>query len=75
SSAFDSGVSLSALAQLAAALTPPDVAMGLDTYKWLKEDLLTEPFRAEQGRVDAKEAFNWGKSIRKDLLKPVDLGE
>ncbi|MBF0475720.1 MAG: o-succinylbenzoate synthase [Deltaproteobacteria bacterium] len=74
SSAFDSGVSLSALAQLAAALTPPDVAMGLDTYKWLKEDLLTEPFRAEQGRVDAEEAFHRSKAIRWDLLKPMDLG-
>ncbi|MBF0495624.1 MAG: o-succinylbenzoate synthase [Deltaproteobacteria bacterium] len=74
SSAFDSGVSLSALAQLAAVLTPPDVAMGLDTYKWLKEDLLTEPFRAEQGRVDAEEAFNRSKTIRSDLLRPEDLG-
>ncbi|OGB67134.1 MAG: o-succinylbenzoate synthase, partial [Caldithrix sp. RBG_13_44_9] len=54
SSVYESGVTLSVLVQLAAAFSPPGIAMGLDTYKWLKEDLLQNPFRVEQGRVEVK---------------------
>ena len=52
SSAFESGVGLAALANLAAALNPDDVPCGLDTYKWLAKDVIAHPFRAVNGRVD-----------------------
>jgi o-succinylbenzoate synthase len=52
SSVYESGLTLSFLAQLASVFSPPGIAMGLDTYKWLKEDLLQIPFRVEQGRVE-----------------------
>jgi len=54
SSVYESGLTLSVLVQLAAAFSPPGVAVGLDTYKWLKEDLLQIPFRVEQGRVEVE---------------------
>lgn len=68
SSTFDSGITLTALAQIAAIYTSPDTAMGLDTYKWLKEDLLDIPFKAEGGKVDIEEAGRMGQNIRADLL-------
>lgn len=54
SSIYESGLTLSFLVQLAAAFSPPGVAIGLDTYKWLKEDLLQIPFRVKQGRVEVE---------------------
>ncbi len=51
SSAFESGVGLAALANLAAALNPVDVPAGLDTFRWLKGDVLRRPFAAPQGQI------------------------
>lgn len=56
SSAFESGVGLAALANLAAVLNPDDVPCGLDTYRWLAEDVTSRPFRAVRGRVDVAAA-------------------
>ncbi len=71
SCAFLSGIGLSALAQFAAAFTPANIAMGLDTYKWLQKDILVEPFQARQGEVDVEEVYINSKCLRNDLLKPV----
>lgn len=51
SSAFESGVGLRILAQLAAVVQDADEAAGLDTGGWFEQDLLADPLRVEQGRV------------------------
>jgi hypothetical protein len=61
---------LTADACLAAILNEEDVPAGLDTYRWLKEDLLFERFAAQNGRVDVVEAFRKSKNLRVDFLKP-----
>jgi len=71
SCAFQSGIGLSGLAQFAAAFTPPSVAMGLDTYRWLAQDLMATPFRARRGAVDAAEISEMSRGIRADLLRPI----
>ena len=71
SCAFLSGIGLSGLAQFAAAYAPENVAMGLDTYKWLKEDLLEKPFRADEGKVDIEKIVQQSAHIDKNLLIPL----
>jgi len=71
SSVFQSGLGLTADACLAACLNMQDVPAGLDTYRWLKEDLLVERFAVENGRVDVAEACRKSKNLRMDFLKPV----
>lgn len=71
SSAFESGLTLSFLAQLAAVFSPPGCAAGLDTFKWLKEDLLEKPFRVRQGRVEVKKIAARSRKINFDKLKLV----
>ncbi len=52
SSVFESGIGLGALASFAAAAAPPKIAMGLDTHKWLRKDILAEPFPVRSGKID-----------------------
>ncbi len=71
SSAFESGLTLSFLAQLAAVFSPHECAAGLDTFKWLKEDLLERPFRVRKGRVEVKKMVAQSRKINFDKLKFV----
>ncbi len=52
SSVFESGVGLTALANIAAAINAPDTPVGLGTYTWFKEDVLQTPFCAEEGQIN-----------------------
>lgn len=70
SSAFQSGLGLTADACLAACLNTEDVPAGLDTYRWLKEDVLVEKFTAKNGQVDMAEACRKSKDIGEDYLFP-----
>jgi O-succinylbenzoate synthase len=70
SSTFDSGLALSALAQLASVFTLAETAMGLDTYKWLKEDLLVTPFKADAGKVDVDKIARNSAALRMEMLTP-----
>lgn len=51
-SAFESGVGLVLWAQLLVLNHECDVAHGLGTFSWFKEDLLMPPFRAFRGQID-----------------------
>ncbi len=71
SSVFDSGVGLAALAGFASALCDRDTATGLDTYRWLREDLLKEPFFARHGYIDVGSVDFQGRQLRYDHLKKL----
>lgn len=73
SAVFESGVGLSFLAQLSAALTPPGMAMGLDTAKWLKEDLLTAAFKVENGEIDLSRISDRPPQIDFRRLKEIKI--
>ncbi len=62
SATFESGLGLSALAELAAMANTRDVFAGIATHEWLKKDLLQPPFRPFRGRVDISSASKWGTS-------------
>ncbi len=51
SGCFESGVGIAGLAHLAAALTVEDVPVGLDTYDWLKHDVLAQRIAIENGAM------------------------
>ena len=50
SSAFETGLGLTTLARLAG-MIPGNAAMGLDTWRWLRHDLIKPRFRARNGTV------------------------
>jgi len=73
SSAFESGISLSFYTWLAASTTSEPAACGLDTYRYLKHDLLETPFGAENGVLDAYKLFREGRIVNQRELKMTSL--
>lgn len=69
SSAFCSGAGLAVLVQLAAAFIPGKIAMGLDTWKWLKNDVLVKPFAAGHGKIRVEDISKSLQINRKMLHK------
>jgi len=73
SSAFESGISLSFYSWIAASLSSEPAACGLDTYRYLKDDLLATHFRAENGVLDAYKLYREGLIVNHRELKPLSL--
>lgn len=73
SACFESGVGITMLACLAASLET-DVAVGLDTYSWLAEDVLQERLSFEGGQLDLRAAVKCLKSIDWDRMELVYRG-
>jgi o-succinylbenzoate synthase len=71
SSAFETSIGLTALAELAAVLNTVDVPVGLDTVDWFKDDLLIEPIRMKGGRLSLSTIVVRLEDIRQALLKEV----
>ena len=68
SSAFESGVGLAALANYAAAFCG-SVPVGLDTYRWLREDLPEQRFTVDNGRIDVDRVYGRARRLRAGLLE------
>lgn len=73
SSVFDSGVGLAALAGFAAALCNRDTAAGLDTYRWLGEDLPQKPFLARHGYIDVDEVDFQARQLHYERLSRLAI--
>lgn len=71
SSAFETGLGLTALAELAACLNTTDVPVGLDTLDWFTQDLLKRPLQIERGRLNLSESIVRFDEIRPELLQEV----
>lgn len=71
SAAYETGVGTLGLIALAAGLGPDDVPAGLDTYRWLAEDVITPRLSFQQGRVDVATALGAKRAIQARLLKKV----
>ena len=70
SSTFESSVGLWSIAQMASAFSKNDLAHGLDTYRWLKQDVLTSAFPAENYSIDVNDDLI-GKSLNHNCLTQV----
>jgi len=54
SSSFESGVGILGLARLASSFRRPEVAVGIDTYRWLAQDVITPRLRFERGALEPR---------------------
>jgi len=70
SSAFESSIGLWSIAQMASAFSRDGTAHGLDTYRWLKQDLLTPAFKPQKFQIDLEQNKS-AYVLNKDLLKPI----
>ncbi len=68
SSPFNSGLGLAFIAQIAAVFSPQDVAVGLDTFRWFKQDVFD--FHVSNGFADIHEIGE--KRILCQFLKPCN---
>jgi O-succinylbenzoate synthase len=73
SDTFHTGIGLAYSACLAASLIATDMPMGLDTNRWLSQDLLNKKFEAKAGYVDVIQAFENSNDINFLLLKKIVL--
>jgi o-succinylbenzoate synthase len=76
SSAFESGISLSFYAWLAASTASTAIkpaACGLDTYRYLQHDLLETPFGAENALLDARKLYREGLKVNQKSLRRTSL--
>lgn len=71
SAAFETSVGLQGLVALAAALSPDDIPVGLDTYRWLADDVMTPRLDLGNGRLDVATVLEASRSINEALLKEV----
>ena len=69
SSAFESGISLSFYSWMAASTSSEPAACGLDTYRYLKDDLLETHFGTENGVLEAYKLYREGLKVNKKDLK------
>lgn len=67
SSSFESGIGIFQIMQLASEFTDLLAPLGLDTYRYLEEDLLEEPLRYEAGFMHTPNRF----AIKQHLLESV----
>lgn len=70
SSVFESGIGLAALANYAAAFCGI-VPVGLDTYRWLREDLPEQRFTVNGGWIDVDGVDERARRLRAGLLAPL----
>ena len=55
SAAYESGIGLRAIVHLASLASSSPAALGLDTYRWLKSDVLTQPLNWADGKIHLEE--------------------
>jgi len=70
SSAFESGVGLITLAELAGSYAR-DYPAGLDTLKWFKQDILNDAFQINKGKIDITNQKLTPERINFNLLEAV----
>ena len=71
SNPFYSGLGVSILVILASAFIPADIPMGLDTYRWIKKDIIEEPFIIKNGAFSLEDVVAKMERIDKNLLQKV----
>jgi len=63
SSAYESGISLGFYVWMAACSTGTPAPCGLDTIRFLKQDLLMQPFRPDDAMLDPRQLFRNGQEV------------
>lgn len=71
SSSFESGVGISMIANLAAAICPQDIPAGIGTLDRFHRHLTVDQLKIQDGRIDPVEYGRIGQSINTDLLEMI----
>jgi len=71
SSCFESGVGILGLARFAAFLSLENVPAGLDTYRWLKTDLLVPMPEMDRGMIEVSLPMESAHVVKMDLLREI----
>lgn len=69
-SCFETGLGILALANMAACFSP-HIPVGLDTRRWLTQDILLNPFPVEHGQLDISRPGLLPINLDQDLLKEI----
>ncbi len=70
-SSFESGLGLSMLAQMAAAVNNEDIPAGLDTYSWFADDIIKESLQVKNGRINLSDLADSETVLHSPLLKKL----
>jgi len=71
SASFESGVGILGLARLASRLPRTDIAVGLDTYRWLRRDVVKPRLRFDNGAVHGGPGTVRTYEVDEALLKEI----
>ena len=71
SDTFHSGIGLSFLVRLAS-IIKEQIPMGLDTYSWLDDDILTERLAVENGHFDLKQVMDICRNVDYSKLQRIE---
>ena len=71
SASFETGLGLRGLVALAAGLGPHDVPVGLDTYRWLADDVIDPRLNLGSGQIDVSAMLNTQRVVAEQFLKEV----
>ncbi|MBM3163745.1 MAG: o-succinylbenzoate synthase [Chlorobi bacterium] len=73
SSTFESGISLSFYAWMAACASPAPAACGLDTFRYLRNDLLETPFGPGNAHLDVHNQYWNGQNVAMRSIKLTSI--
>ncbi len=71
SASFETGIGLLGLVALAASISPRDIPAGLDTYRWLAQDILTPPLSLDRADVDVAALLRAERTLQSTFLQKV----
>lgn len=74
SSCFESGIGILGLARFAAFLSVEHIPAGLDTYRWLKADLLTPMLKMDRGTLEVGSPVERARTVNMDRLRELGDG-
>lgn len=75
SSSFESGLGLLGLANLAAAFTQGKTPVGLDTFSFFEDDVLTKPLFTSFGSLDLESLDFYDVDLAKSWIKQVEAAQ
>lgn len=70
-SSFESGLGLSILAQMAAAVNSEDIPVGLDTYSWFADNIIRGSLPVKNGRINLTDLADSETVLDSPLLKQL----
>ena len=71
SACYESGIGILGLARFTSFLSPTHLPAGLDTYQWLKTDLLVPRLSMNNGQLEIRSSLDSAPRVNENLLRRV----